>query len=849
MAPDVTDKAAREAKLRGMSPLDPDEYEKVTTTPDPKTLGRDGKPIALVGNANDQDNAFWHPAAKAVLISKDGHIIDGHHRWAAQHTMDVSEEGGDIGAGVGREFPVIVVDVTITEALALSTAYADAEGMSRKAANPDEPAPLPDAYIKAYTEAGGAMLDGALDLGENPDGRSAAEIAGQNALDMELEAVKDNLRQPVTEVRGLASRSEADRVAAWNEARASSGIRDVSRERAGRVREVEKELQGYESQLRGKMFALDTAKKKGDTERVAELQKEFDHLASQERHFRGELKGLKSTGQKSSRRSADPSRRATMQNKINERTAVRKQHGVGGKTGDIFDHDDGYVGEIKERAETWSQLNSLLTGNNIHNWLVDTRENKVKRARESASGGIARLREGRVLSEGHLRSDDLLESVGHARRGDVPVSPAVSKFLAESTDEEVMAKLDEAIQAFASDFDPRIRVAAKPERVDEVLADPDQRYKSTHEARSEMSTPGSRRTLEQMWGIHYDAPAEVRPVSGYLDHKQFRQQKAAWITARQQSEPNRPRFGQTAPDFLPDYAGSISPSGIVNHVYGGGDAGGGVNFVLRADRANDSGMIFGDSALQGAKRPTKITSTNSDDLLAAMLYPEEMVGDHAERNAQENRLQIMSLLNGSLTGDWSGATDPGVHVLAQADGVSAVEKADTANRYVEALVPGGFGLDEVDHISMPVSMLDAGSRDLTDVDIGRNHPDVVKALSAYNLSDAELDQFFSEVRDSLPGRSTRYMKEHLAASEKRAELKKVGVDTIFQNDDAIDIFDPKAWLSLPSGAWGDKPPSADSNVYELLQHLIRVSVIKHASRMVQRQRAPARARVTTGSVV
>ena len=260
-------------------------------------------------------------------------------------------------------------------------------------------------------------------------------------------------------------------------------------------------------------------------------------------------------------------------------------------------------------------------------------------------------------------------------------------------------------------------------------------------------------------------------------------------------------------------------------------------------------MIFGDSALQGAKRPTKITSTNSDDLLAAMLYPEEMVGDHAERNAQENRLQIMSLLNGSLTGDWSGATDPGVHVLAQADGVSAVEKADTANRYVEALVPGGFGLDEVDHVSMPVSMLDAGSRDLTDVDIGRNHPDVVKALSAYNLSDAELDQFFSEVRDSLPGRSTRYMKEHLAASEKRAELKKVGLDTIFQNDDAIDIFDPKAWLSLPSGAWGDKPPSADSNVYELLQHLIRVSVIKHASRMVQRQRAPARARVTTGSVV
>ena len=853
MAPDVTDKAAREAKLRGMSPLDPDEYEKVTTTPDPKTLGRDGKPIALVGNADGQDNAFWHPAAKAILISKDGHIIDGHHRWAAQHAMDVSEEGEDIGAGVGREFPVVIVDVTITEALALSTAYADAEGMSRKAANPDEAAPMPDAYIKAYAEAGGAMLEDGItpDFGENPDGTSAAEIAGQNALDMELETVKDNLRQPATEVRGLASRSEADRVAAWNEARTTSGIRDVSRERATRVREVEKELQGYESQLRGKMFAMETAKKKGDTEKVAELQKEFDHLASQERHFRGELRGLKSTGQKSSRRSADPSRRATMQNKVNERTAVRKQHGVGGKTGDIFDHDDGYVEEARALVETQFQLGPLVSGDNHHNWLIDTRENKVRRAREAASGGITRLREGRVLSESHLRSDDLLESIGHARRGDVPVPPAVAKFLAESTDEEVMAKLDEAVQTFVSDFDPRIRVTARPERIDEIFADSDRRYKTTHEVRSAHSTAGSRRTLEQMWGIPYDAPSEVRPASGYLEHKQFRQQKAAWIAARQKREPHRLRFGQTDPDFLPEYTGTLTPSGILGLVYGGDHAGGSISFVLRADRANDSGMIFGDSALQGAKRPTKITSTNSDDLLAAILHPEEMVGSHAERNAQENRLQIMSFLNGSLTGDWSGATDPGVHVVAQAKGISAMEKADTADRYVEALVPGGFDLDEVDHVSFPVSMLDTGNRDLTDVDIGRNHPDVQEALSAYNLSDTELDQLFSEIRDLLPGKSTVYMKEHLAASEKRAELKKVGLDTIFQNDDAIDIFDPKAWLSLPPNVWGDKPPSADSNVYELLQHLIRVSIIKHASRMVQQQRKPTRVseRVLTGSVV
>ncbi|SVE35302.1 uncharacterized protein METZ01_LOCUS488156, partial [marine metagenome] len=239
---------------------------------------------------------------------------------------------------------------------------------------------------------------------------------------------------------------------------------------------------------------------------------------------------------------------------------------------------------------------------------------------------------------------------------------------------------------------PKIRVTARSERLDSIIADG--RYKSTHEAQSTSSGASERRVLEQMWGIPLDAPAEVRPVSGAYDHKQFRQQRADYIAERLRTDPNRLRFEQTDPDFLPDYPGSIAPAGHLGIAYGDGSEGGSISFVLRADRANDSGMVFGDSALQGAKRPARATSTNSDDLLAAVLNPtEEISSSSRNRYGVENRIQTMALLNGILTGDYAGVSDPTVWQTAHADGVSVAQTADASTtRYIEALVPGGFDL-------------------------------------------------------------------------------------------------------------------------------------------------------------
>ena len=86
-----------------------------------------------------------------ILVSKDGYIIDGHHRWAVLIASDLEDGGlGDVDMNV-RE-----VDMEVGEALATVNAFADAAGIARKApkgaAAPKEvPVPeiLKDAKVRA----------------------------------------------------------------------------------------------------------------------------------------------------------------------------------------------------------------------------------------------------------------------------------------------------------------------------------------------------------------------------------------------------------------------------------------------------------------------------------------------------------------------------------------------------------------------------------------------------------------------------------------------------------------------------------------------------------------------------
>jgi hypothetical protein len=67
----------------------------------------------------------FDPGDTVVLVSKDGYILDGHHRWAAQIVRAAED-------GIKAMMKVIQVDLNVKDLLAVSNAYTDAHGIKRK---------------------------------------------------------------------------------------------------------------------------------------------------------------------------------------------------------------------------------------------------------------------------------------------------------------------------------------------------------------------------------------------------------------------------------------------------------------------------------------------------------------------------------------------------------------------------------------------------------------------------------------------------------------------------------------------------------------------------------------------
>lgn len=74
-------------------------------------------------------NKDFDPAGEPIFISKDGYVIDGHHRWAAQVVRDIRDgKSGDLPLNV------IVVDMPIKKVLKHAKQWADRVGIEPKAA-------------------------------------------------------------------------------------------------------------------------------------------------------------------------------------------------------------------------------------------------------------------------------------------------------------------------------------------------------------------------------------------------------------------------------------------------------------------------------------------------------------------------------------------------------------------------------------------------------------------------------------------------------------------------------------------------------------------------------------------
>lgn len=98
-----------------------------------KVNAMDLKPSQMEISATKTARLYQHfkadgiPKDKAILISKDGYVVDGHHHWAAAAAMGLMGKDGKI--------PVIRMSVNAKEALSAAKAWSDSHGIAPEGMN------------------------------------------------------------------------------------------------------------------------------------------------------------------------------------------------------------------------------------------------------------------------------------------------------------------------------------------------------------------------------------------------------------------------------------------------------------------------------------------------------------------------------------------------------------------------------------------------------------------------------------------------------------------------------------------------------------------------------------------
>ena len=72
---------------------------------------------------------------QTLFVSRDGYVIDGHHRWAATVGLDYKD-----GDGEDLKMKVRVIDMPIMEVLAAAVKFSDDMGIPRRSGDVKEDA-------------------------------------------------------------------------------------------------------------------------------------------------------------------------------------------------------------------------------------------------------------------------------------------------------------------------------------------------------------------------------------------------------------------------------------------------------------------------------------------------------------------------------------------------------------------------------------------------------------------------------------------------------------------------------------------------------------------------------------
>lgn len=361
----------------------------------------------------------------------------------------------------------------------------------------------------------------------------------------------------------------------------------------------------------------------------------------------------------------------------------------------------------------------------------------------------------------------------------------IKAYLESTSDDEIASGIVDILRSNIEDEDTRVAVNIPESRWDSFIASGGV-YKTTHEARSDHSGADVRTGYETAIGIPHDAPAEVRPASGYLQYGKRRRAIREEISRRGTRSSRPVKF------FDPEI-----DARTVTAERGGAALYGAITVVMRPEVRERTKFTMGDSFnVTGDVAP--VTESTDEELLAMVFrYLGGKGGTDKTKDHLEELVNILSggrdlehNLGGAITDDLipDGGRRFGVH----------------SHQYHEALIMGSFDLTDVEEISvkqtmaaglvadrMPKAKESSFSRMPTDLDryewlrsqdADSQFSDIVKAVDPDNLiskyyesNPRDVEKAMREVRLHL---SFDRIEDQIAAQLFREQIRAINEDVM-----------------------------------------------------------------------
>lgn len=395
-------------------------------------------------------------------------------------------------------------------------------------------------------------------------------------------------------------------------------------------------------------------------------------------------------------------------------------------------------------------------------------------------------------------------------------NPQLEQLIRDTSVDELLDILEEQATEFMSS-DIEIRVRTSPERLEGILVDG--RYRTIHEVESRLrpdghkvSAPTEARVLyEERLGVAEGTPPGLRPASGYIVHPD-------WVTdARERFKLANDDREPTEFDELPLNAGDL-------------DGYGGVEIVLNPGVKGRSAFARGDS-FNGQTDPVRFDETDPLAIANALVTGQSV-------NEEDFNNSVVRMLEASISGDFSD-----IHLTRGELPMRGGEKLPALHSYIEALIPGGFTVDEIDEIVMPRKVATQFDMEAVSESLSEEFFTTDK-LRAMGLSEEEIAYVLRIMSEDKGLRSpignvpsawaTRIVKlqEFRAARERRDTLANVGIPMRVTDSDpkglkGLDIFDPVSYGGNP-----------DDDVEQILADRARKWIVKIVREDMEREATP-----------